>query len=163
MRELADAVGVEAPSLYNHIGSKAEILQQICFQIAGEFTSQMDQACSVSGSKLTILESILRFHIRMMLDKFDEVFVANHEWKSLKDPDLSNFLNQRRNYEKKLISLVEEGIRMGELRQADAHVAVMTLLSAVRGLEFWQHHKKNIDVQTLEDEMVTHLLKGIVK
>ena len=29
MRELAEAVGVEAPSLYNHIGSKSELLQAI--------------------------------------------------------------------------------------------------------------------------------------
>ena len=29
MRELAEAVGVEAPSLYNHIGSKSELLQGI--------------------------------------------------------------------------------------------------------------------------------------
>jgi AcrR family transcriptional regulator len=30
MRDLAESVGVEAPSLYNHIGSKAELLQDIC-------------------------------------------------------------------------------------------------------------------------------------
>ena len=31
MRDLAGAVGVEAPSLYNHIGGKSELLQSICF------------------------------------------------------------------------------------------------------------------------------------
>ena len=163
MRELADAVGVEAPSLYNHIGSKAEILQSICFQIAGEFTGQMDLAMRSSAGKLAILEDIVRFHIRMMLEKFDEVFVTNHEWKSLKEPDFSNFLQQRRNYEKKLVTLVEEGIRTGEIRNADPHVVVLTILSAVRGLEFWNHHKKNIDPQILEDEMVNNLLNGIIK
>ena len=40
MRELADTVGVEAPSLYNHIGSKSELLQAICFKVGNEFTEQ---------------------------------------------------------------------------------------------------------------------------
>ena len=42
MRELAEAVGVEAPSLYNHIGSKSELLQDICFKVANGFTSYLD-------------------------------------------------------------------------------------------------------------------------
>ena len=43
MRELAEAVGVEAPSLYNHIAGKGELLQAICFKVANEFTVQLDE------------------------------------------------------------------------------------------------------------------------
>ncbi|RYF93648.1 MAG: TetR/AcrR family transcriptional regulator, partial [Chitinophagaceae bacterium] len=39
MRDLAEEVGVEAASLYNHISSKAEILQEICFKVANKFMS----------------------------------------------------------------------------------------------------------------------------
>jgi len=42
MRELADMVGVEAPSLYNHIGSKSELLQDICFKIGNSFIDQIE-------------------------------------------------------------------------------------------------------------------------
>ena len=42
MRDLAEAVGVEAPSLYNHIGSKSEILQAICFKTANDFTQYLN-------------------------------------------------------------------------------------------------------------------------
>ena len=40
MRDLAEHVGVEAASLYNHISSKAEILQEICFKTANNFMSR---------------------------------------------------------------------------------------------------------------------------
>jgi hypothetical protein len=99
----------------------------------------------------------------MMLDEFDEVYVANHEWKHLPEPFLSNFLTLRRNYEKNLVALFEEGIKKRELKKINPYVAVLTLLSAVRGLEFWQRHKKNISTKILEDDMVTHLLTGIIK
>lgn len=163
MRELADAVGVEAPSLYNHIGSKSELLQTICFKIANEFTIHLDTVENTTASFVIKLENIIRFHIRMMLEKYDEVFVANHEWKYLEEPYLSNFLNQRRAYEKRLIELVEQGIKKKEIKNINPYVAVLTVLSAVRGLEFWQRHKKNISMQVLEDDMVNHLLKGIIK
>lgn len=161
MRELAEDVGVEAPSLYNHIGSKSELLQIICFKVANQFTSQLNHVENTNNTVTGKLELIIRFHINMMLDEFDEIFVANHEWKHLQEPFLSNFLNQRRNYEKHLVAIIEEGVKRKELKNINPYVAVLTILSAVRGLEFWQRHKKNISTKVLEDDMVTHLLKGM--
>jgi AcrR family transcriptional regulator len=163
MRELADAVGVEAPSLYNHIGSKSELLQVICFKVANNFTAHLSGVENAAGNIVGKIEAILRFHIKMMLDNFDEVFVANHEWKYLEASSLDNFLNQRHNYEKRLVALIEKGITKKELRKHNPYVIVLTILSAVRGLEFWQRHKRNIDPQALEDTMVSHLLNGIIK
>ena len=163
MRELAEAVGVEAPSLYNHIGSKSELLQAICFKVANAFTSYLDATENTAGNASLKLQNIIRFHIEMMLNNFDEVYVANHEWKHLKEPYLSNFLIQRRGYEKRLVMLMEAGIQAKEFRDCNPYVSVLTILSAVRGLEFWQQHKKNISSQVLEDDMVNHLLKGIIR
>ena len=163
MRELAETLGVEAPSLYNHIGSKSELLQAICLKVAGEFTAQLQATESTGHTNIKKIETIIRFHIRMMMDQFDEVFVANHEWKHLKEPFLSDFLNQRRVYEKRLVALIGEGIKLKEFRRTDPYVAALTLLSAVRGLEFWHRHKKKVSPKVLEEDMVDHLLKGIIK
>ncbi len=163
MRELAEALGVEAPSLYNHIGSKTELLQAICFKVANAFTSYLDTVETNNTTNASILEKIIRFHIQMMLNNFDEVYVANHEWKHLKEPYLSNFLIQRRGYEKRLVVLMENGIKANEFKLVNPYVSVLTILSAVRGLEFWQQHKKNISSHVLEDDMVNHLLNGIKK
>src|SRR5262245_57165587 len=72
MRELAEAVGVEAPSLYNHIGSKSELLQDICFKVADEFISNMDEEEKSQVSSVEKIENVIRFHIQMMLNNFDE-------------------------------------------------------------------------------------------
>ncbi len=161
MRELAENVGVEASSLYNHIGSKSEILQTICFKVANDFTIQLNETEHQQCGSITKLQQIIRFHIHMMIDSFDEVYVANHEWKQLEDPFLSNFLNQRKSYENRLIEIVNEGIRKKELKDIHPHVAVLTILSAVRGLEFWHRHKKNLDEKELENDMINQLINGI--
>lgn len=163
MRDLAEAVGVEAPSLYNHIGSKSEILQAICFKVANSFTSYLNSIENKPAKKAIMLEAIIRFHIKMMLTGFDELYVANHEWKHLKEPYLSNFLIQRRGYEKRLMEIMEAGMQSGELKKTNSYISVLTILSAVRGLEFWPNRKKNISNTILENDMVNHLLKGIIK
>jgi TetR/AcrR family transcriptional regulator, cholesterol catabolism regulator len=163
MRELAVALGVEAPSLYNHIGGKNELLKELCFKVADQFNNQLAQ---IESSKQTVskkIEAIIRFHIQMMLNNFEEVYVANRDWKHLAQPVLNDFLQQRRTYQKKLALLIEVAIKNKELKNINAHVAVLTILSAVRGLEFWQRNKKNISATTLENDMVAHLLNGLVK
>lgn len=163
MRELAEAVGVEAPSLYNHIGSKSELLQAICFKVAIEFTTQLDETKNINTGITNKIELIIRFHITMMLEEFDEVFVANHEWKHMQEPYLSNFLNQRKSYEKRLIGIVKEGIKNKEIKKIEPQIIIFTILSAVRGLELWHRNKANISNQRLEDSMIAQLTTGFIK
>src|SRR5687767_12201212 len=98
MRDLAEHVGVEAASLYNHINSKAEILQEICFKVANQFMSHIEEVSARECSAIEKMEDILRFHIRQMIHNYEEVYVADREWKHLEDPYLFNFQNQRRTY-----------------------------------------------------------------
>jgi TetR/AcrR family transcriptional regulator, cholesterol catabolism regulator len=163
MRNLADAVGVEAPSLYNHIGSKSQLLQEICFSVATDFTVHMHETAAMQCSAVQKIERILRFHTAIMLRRFDEVFVANHEWKHLPEPMLGNFLNQRHQYEKRFAGLVEDGIAAGELKPLHPYTVTLTFLSALRGLEFWQRNKKNVGARELEDDMTALLLNGIIQ
>lgn len=161
MRELALTIGVEAPSLYNHIVSKSELLQHICFSVANEFTLQLQEVELSKVSNTKKLEQLIRFHIKMMVHSFDEVYVANNEWKYLDEPYLSDFLKQRRVYENKMVHLVKEGILKKELKNVHPYVSVLTILSAVRGVEFWQRQKKDISVEELENNMVNQLLTGL--
>lgn len=163
MRELALKIGIEAPSLYNHIGSKSELLQDICFKVAAAFNEQLATVEASAGTTVDRLEKLIRFHVSMMLDSFDEVYVSNHEWKYLEEPQLAGFLQQRKLYETRMVQLVNKGIASGELKQVHPQVAVLTILSAVRGLEFWQRYKKEIEAEVLVANMVNHLLTGLRK
>ena len=163
MRDLAETVGIEAASLYNHIKSKSEILQEIIFHAAAECNLQLDEVDIEGKSSIKKIEEIIRFHVRMMLNRFEEYHVMTHEWIHLPDPHLTNFINLRRNYVQRLEAIVEQGIQNKELKPVIPYVAVLTILAAVRGLEFWHRHKKNVSIKDLENDMVNHLLKGLIK
>jgi AcrR family transcriptional regulator len=163
MRDLAEHVGVEAASLYNHIRSKSEILQTICFKVANEFMTNLESLESSPQPTLKKMEAIIRLHIRMMLDQYEFVYIADHEWRHLPEPYLSNFLNQRRNYRKRLGDILEDGIAKGEIKPIDPYTAVLVILSAISGIDSWQRSRKSSSAETLETNMVKYLIEGLKK
>ena len=72
MRDLAESVGIEAASLYNHIQSKAEILQEIIFRTANECNVHLDVVARPTGPVIRRIEALIRFHVQMMLTRFDD-------------------------------------------------------------------------------------------
>jgi len=163
MRDLAEVVGIEAASLYNHIRSKNEILEAICFDIANLFNEHLDQLESTKASSIEKIEQVLRFHIRHMVENYEQVIVTDREWRHLDEPFLSNFHTQRRAYRKRLAFFIEEGIQKKEIRPIDAPTAVLILLHAISGIESWHRSKKKISARELEENMLTILIDGLRK
>lgn len=161
MRDLAEAVGVEAASLYNHIKSKSELLHELVFSVANKFVLKMDEIESENISSLEKMEKLLRFHITEMIHNYEEVYVSDREWKHLSDPYLSNYQNQRRVYRKRIAAIIEEGIRNKEIKTIDAPTVVLIFLHAVSGIESWHRSTKKITATELEQNMVTILIDGL--
>lgn len=161
MRDIAEAIGVEAPSLYNHIESKNEILKDICFRIAKLFTDYLREVELSHGSNLAKIESIIRFHISMMIEEYESVYISNHEWKHLPEPFLSDFMNRRRNYRSRLAAILQKGIDKKEIRPVNSYVSVLTILSAINGIEGWQKSGKKVDAKLLEENMIKILIEGL--
>lgn len=163
MRDLAEAVGIEAASLYNHIKSKNEILEAICFEVANRFNANLDFIESSHQKPIARVETLLRFHIRQMIENYEEVYVSDKEWKHLDEPYLSNFHNQRRSYRKRFAAIIEEGIKKNEIRKIDAPTAVLIIMHAISGIESWHRSKTKMNAQELEDNMVMIMIDGLRK
>ena len=163
MRDLAETVGIEAASLYNHIRSKNEMLESICFDVANRFTIFMDELESGNQGTIKKIETLLRFHIKQMIETFEEVIVCDREWKHLDEPYLSNFHNQRRSYRKRFAAIIEEGISKNEVKKIDAPTAVLIMLHSVNGIESWHRSTAKISAKDLEDNMVLIMIDGLRK
>jgi len=161
MRDLAEQLGVEAASLYNHIHSKSEILQEICFNVATLFTNNIQAVEHMNISAIEKVEALLRFHINQMIHHYENVYVSDREWKHLADPYLSDYQNLRRMYRKQFASIIEEGITKNEIKQMDAPTAVLIMLHAVSGIESWHRSKQKISSELLEENMVMILVEGM--
>ncbi|TDO26609.1 TetR/AcrR family transcriptional regulator [Sediminibacterium goheungense] len=163
MRDLAEAVGVEAASLYNHIKSKTELLHELCFSVANRFLQKIDEVEAEKIPAIEKIEKLLRFHINEMIHHYEEVYVSDREWKHLADPYLSNFQNQRRIYRKRFAAIIESGIRNHEVKKIDAPTAVLIMLHAISGIESWHRSTQKISAAELEENMVTILVGGLTQ
>ena len=163
MRDLAETVGIEAASLYNHIRSKNEMLESICFEVANRYTIFMDELEAGNQGTIKKIETLLRFHIKQMIENFEEVIVCDREWKHLDEPYLSNFHNQRRSYRKRFAAIIEEGIARNDIKKIDAPTVVLIMLHSVNGIESWHRSTAKISAKELEDNMVLIMIDGLRK
>ncbi len=163
MRDLAETVGIEAASLYNHIRSKNEILESICFDVANIFNEKIQEVESGRQSNINKIESLLRFHIEQMVDNYEKVIVSDREWRHLDEPYRANFQNQRRTYRKRFAAIIEDGIVKGEIRRIDAATAVLIMLHAINGIESWHRSKVKMNADELANNMIRILIDGLRK
>jgi AcrR family transcriptional regulator len=161
MRDLAGQVGMEAASMYNHIKSKDELLDTICFRISDTYISQLAEIERTNIAYGEKIKALVRLHIRLMVEDSAAVSVANHDWKYLPEPRLTEFKQARKTYEKGFAALIEAGIAAGEFRPVNVSVALFTVLSAVRWVELWYRPGRGLTADELENNIITVLLGGL--
>lgn len=161
MRDLAEAVQLKASSLYNHISSKEEILQTICFDNAHRFLAGMQEIEQLPGSAVHKIEALIRLHIRIAREDITSVTAFNDEWRHLSEPHLGKFKLLRKSYENRFKAIIESGIQAGELRPLHAPVVLYTLFSSVRWLYDWFKPERGVSAEILESEIITMLLQGM--
>ena len=139
MRDLAEVVGIEAASLYSHVDSKDELLQNICFRMAEKFMQSIDQALQTPNcSQTELLEMIIRDHVRIITEDLNATAVFWNEWKYLSEPALTELSQLQVDYEYKLKALLEAGVAAGEFRIKDTTFTTMAMLSSLNGLQKWR-------------------------
>ena len=96
MRELADHVGIEAASFYNHFDSKESILKEICFRMADEFFKGIELVINEEKLPDKMLSKAIKSHIKVITGNTDASAVFFHDWRYLSEPFLSEFKEMRR-------------------------------------------------------------------
>jgi AcrR family transcriptional regulator len=161
MRDLAERVGVEAPSLYNHIQSKSELLKIICSNVGEKFAVKIAEVEQIEMPAIEKVEKLLRFHIQEMINYYEEEYVSGREWRYLKDPYLSEYREQRRNYRKRFTAIIQKGIDQKEIKKLDANTAVLILLNAITSIDQWHRIVHKVSSKELEENIVTILIEGL--
>lgn len=161
MRDLARAVNLEASSLYNHIGSKAGLLRDICFENAQHYLDEMERVEQLDISAGEKVKALLHYHIRTATEDITSIMSFNDEWRHLKESHLSEFTQLRKSYENRFLKILEAGMATGAFKQGHPSIMLYTIFSAVRWLHDWYKPARAITPEQLEKDIIQLLLEGL--
>lgn len=163
MRDLAEMVQLKASSLYNHIGSKEEILRDICFENARRFQSGMQEIEKMEGNAAAKIQALLRLHVYIATEDVTSVTAFNDEWRHLSEPHLSDFRAMRRDYEHRFEAIIEKGIQQGEFKATNPFFVLNIFIASMRWLYDWYKPERNTSADELLEQISLLLMQGLTK
>ena len=159
MEHLAAAMGVQKGSLYAHVRSKADLLNEITREGAEAFHAALDGI----DERLPAIEKLrlaLRAHLRVVSQQLDIATVFVREWRYLEGERRDEFLAERRRYEERIRALFRDGVEQSELRtDLDVGVAALVFLSAANWAYTWLRPGRETD--PLADRFFELLVDGM--
>ena len=161
VRDIAKSVGLGAASLYNHMGSKDELLTTICFRCAHDFLEGMERIEAQQTDPVEKIRALIHLQISIALEDESSLTVFNDEWRHLREPFLATFLDLRRTYETAYLRIIKEGIRQGKLKGNDSYLIYQTILSSLRWLHRPHSKKIKLSEKAMTEQISTILIKGI--
>lgn len=163
VRDIAHKLKIEAASLYHHIKSKDEILDIICFKMADQFLNALKEVNDIYFSSEEKLRMAINYHVQIITENLDYSAVFLNEWRSLKEPKLTEFMKLRHKYENEFRSLIEHGQKEDVFADVDIKFAALTILSSVNWIYHWYEPDGKMNPSQIATKLSDFILEGLRK
>lgn len=137
MKDIASALNIRAPSLYNHLESKQDLLRDVTLGVMRSLMRDFDQAVEEADGTVDALRRVSIAHTLHHARHPDEVKIGNREIPSLEMPARAELLDMRRQYSEAWKQLVHEGVEEGVFEVASPKLAVFAILEMGIGVANW--------------------------
>ena len=161
VRDLAQLVGIEAPSIYSHFKSKENILNHICFEMGNAFILGIEKA-ECEKDQINKLLRAIHEHIEVIIFHKEASIVMWNEWRFLTKPAYQQFQIMIKDYENRFKDIIEMGMKSGVFKKKNPEICSNLILTAMNNLGHWYKGDYSSSKE-LENEIVDIYLKGILK
>lgn len=137
LRLIAKEVGIQAPSLYNYIKSKEQLLFELLREPLVSMIGEFQEGAKDRSDPCERLMIFIGVHLNFHLDFTTEVFIGNMELRHLTKPHFKIVTGLRDQYSKMLTAIVEDGATLGMFEVEDPRVTTFALLAMLSGVCNW--------------------------
>lgn len=162
MRDIAREVGIEAPSLYNHIKSKEELLSNMLLELANEFVSGMKDILAKQLNPTETLKLLIDLHIDITVAKTNQISLLTDEWRHLNQDSKEEYLRLRNLYEEDFVKVLHYGMNQGLFKKIEVSVTLFSILSTLRSFYAWYTVQESKNLEEIKDQFHSILLNGLV-
>ena len=136
MRDIADADGIKASSLYSHFRSKAEILLLVVTPVTEELARAQDAVLAAPGPGLERLRAMAGAVLRVCVEHDQAVSILHYSWPQIRTSDeLSALVATNAEIFARWQRVIADGVADGSVRaDVDAVVAARLVTSALQGI-----------------------------
>lgn len=137
MADIAEALGIQAPSLYNHVQSKQALLRAVMISTMETLIADHKTALASTSDPAEQLRRAMDAHVRYHTRFPREAHVGNREIMSLDEPDRSHVLELRREYAHSWQQMIERGVEQGVFDTPSPRLASYAILEMGIGVSVW--------------------------
>ena len=163
LRLLAEHVGLQAGSLYNHIKSKQDLLFMLLKSIQEDLVVSAEQKVLPQRGTMSRLTTFVKHHIEFHTSRKAEVFIGNMELRSLEPDNLKVMIDLRKRYELILRSIVLAGMEERLFDVTDAKITTFAILGMLNSIPTWYDPKGELTIPELQDRYVDLVLNMLHK
>jgi AcrR family transcriptional regulator len=163
VRDIARELGIEPPSLYSHVNSKEDILEQICFDMAEKFRLAIEEVNDIYFDAPQKLKLMVHAHIQILTSNPDAAAVFVREWRHLKKSRLTEFVALRDQYERGIRAVLQTGVDEEKFNLVDVKFAALTILSTLNWIVEWYDTKGALTSHQVAERLYHFILTGLRK
>jgi TetR/AcrR family transcriptional regulator, cholesterol catabolism regulator len=163
VRDIADAMGIEAASLYSHVSSKEALLAAIADRCAAEFFEAVRPIAASNLRTTQKLTEMIVAHVGVITRNLDASAVFFREWRHLSEPHRSTYAALQNDYEQIFRSVVRQGIEENLFKHFDEGFSTRTILSAVNWTHTWYRPDGELSAQEIGEHLAGFLLNGLIR
>jgi len=150
LRAVAGEVGIKVGSLYNHMGSKEELLLDIMMDVMDQLTPLVESAAKDAGTDpVDQLKAALAAHISFHAQHSRETFIGNSELRSLHPDQRKLISKRRRDYEKLMRDLVVAAAASRGVPLLDARLQTYAVLALGMHVASWYRASSDVSLEQL--------------
>ena len=163
VRDLAQALNIEAASLYSHVKSKEDLLWTIADRSADAFFERVGPIAAQDIRTEDKLTKMIVEHVCVITDHLAASAVFFREWKHLSDPRRSEYAKRISDYERIWRGVVLQGVEENLFKNYDEGFSSRTLLSAINWTHTWYRPDGDLGPREIGENLAGFLLKGLVR
>lgn len=137
MKDIAAVLGLRAPSLYNHVNSKQDLLREIMVRTMSDLIRDHQTAIGTTTDVTEQLRRAMDAHVRYHARHPRDVRIGNAEIWNLEEPAQSEVRKMRRQYNYAWQSIIKRGVQQGRFETPSAQLASYAMLEMGIGIALW--------------------------
>ncbi len=161
LREIATAVGVQVGSLYNHITSKEELLDEIVRRAALDLSAALDDAVAEVSDPAGRLRAVVECHVRFHQSRCRELYVTDTELRSLSPAKRAEVEGLRDAHRALVVSILDDGIASGAFVPADTQLLARAVIAVAAQVSAWYAPDATVDLDQTARLYADLVLQGV--